>query len=134
MNNSVTAYASKGKTHLLISSLDTCASITGASQVCKVYMDSKLMLYLKSQKTGICYESGITVKKARTSLANTQKDWNPPGTKPEDMICIYFHTSYCTIRGNKDCCSSNCAMKSKTKKEREVEKKVTVSEAVEKEL
>ena len=44
------------------------------------------MDYLKIQKGGICYESGITVKEARKTLADTLKDRNLPGTKPEDMI------------------------------------------------
>ena len=49
--------------------------------------------YLKSQKEGMCYKSGITVKEARKNLADTLKDRNPSGTKPEDGICIDYHTS-----------------------------------------
>ena len=92
------------------------------------------MDYLKSQKSGLCYESGIAIEEARKSLVDTLKDWNPPGTKLEDIICIYFHTAYCTRREHKDYCSSNCTTKSKMKKEREAAWNGIAGESVEKEL
>ena len=72
----------------------------------------------------MCYESGISVKEARKILADTLKDRKPPGTKPEVVICIYFHILYYTRQGHKDCCSSDCVMKLKTKEEQEAAKKV----------
>ena len=82
----------------------------------------------------MCYESGIATKEARKNLAVILKDWNPPVTKPEDMICIYFHRLYCTRQGHKDCCSSDCTTKLNTKKEWEAAKKIIAGEAIKKEL
>ena len=71
--------------------------------------------YLKSMKAGMFYESGVAVATAKKSLKVTVKDRNPPGTAPEDFICIYYHPLYCTKRGNKFYSSPNCMIKTKTK-------------------
>ena len=79
----------------------------------------------------MCYESKIAAKEARKQLDDTLKDWNPPGIKLEDLICLYYHTSCYTRRGHQDCRSSDFSMKTERKKEREAVKKVITNVAVE---
>ena len=90
--------------------------------------------YLKSMKSGMFYESGVAVATAKKSLKDTVKDRNPPGTAPENFICIYYHLLYCNKRGHKFCSSPNCTMKTKTKEEQSAATKFIADEAVQSEI
>ena len=90
--------------------------------------------YLKSMKNGMFYESGVAVATAKKSLKDTVKDRNPPGTAPEDFVCIYYHPLYCTKRGHKFCSSPKCVMKTKSKDERSAATKFIADETVQSEI
>ena len=84
---------------------------------------------LEEQKTGAMYKTGVAVKAAKQSIKKAKKR-NPVGTLSEDWKCPYYHTSYCQVTGHTGCGSPSCAMKSKTKEEREAALQHIASEAV----
>ena len=73
---------------------------------------------LEELKTGSMYKAGVAVKAAKQSIKKAKKR-NPVGTLPEDWKCPFYHTSYCQVTGHTGCGSPLCAMKNKTKEERE---------------
>ena len=93
----------------------------------KINMEHKQ--YMASYKEGCFYETGVAVAAAKKNLPSAGNR-NPKGTAADQLKCPYHHPLYCTVLGYSSCANKRCAMKLKSKEERNAALKVILSEAV----
>ena len=89
--------------------------------------------FLDGHKAGMEYQSGVAVAAAKKNLPSAA-DRNPKGTPKDQLRCAYWHPLYCTTRGHNDCRNRNCAMRLKSKEEREVAKQYILNELIQNEI
>ena len=89
--------------------------------------------FIDGHKAGMEYKTGVAVAAAKKNLPSAS-DRNPKGTPKDQMRCPYWHPSFCTVRGHSKCNNKDCAMRSKTKEEREAAKQFILNELVQNEI
>ena len=75
------------------------------------------------------YKTGVAVKAAKQTIKKAEKR-NPVGTLKADWKCPFYHVDYCQVTGHTGCGSPFCAMKTKTKEERDAALKRIANEAI----
>ena len=67
---------------------------------------------------GCLYETGAAVAATKKNLPSAG-DRNPKGTPADQLKCPYHHPLYCTVLEHLSCANKRCAMKLKSKEERD---------------
>ena len=89
--------------------------------------------FIDGHKAGMEYKTGVAVAAAKKNLPSAS-DHNPKGTPKDQLRCPYWHPLFCTVRGHNNCNNKDCAMKPKTKEEREAAKQYILNELVQNEI